>query len=122
MALFHARLANTVVMYVFLISIWGFWRVFRKQGLDSSYWGAVAIAEIIILIQGVLGIIMAISSLVPARGWMHVLYGVVGAISLPAVYFYTKGRESRLEMLVYAAVTLFMVGIFMRAIATGAAG
>lgn len=122
MVLLHSRLANTVVMYAILMALWGFWRFFRKQGMDSSYWGGIVIAEVLILIQGALGVFMRISGILPARGWFHILYGVVAAISLPAVYMYTKGRDERRDMLIYAAIFLFLTGIALRAIATGGAG
>jgi len=122
MALLHGRLANTVVMYAILMALWGFWRYFRKQGMDSSYWGAVVIAEVLILIQGAVGVFMRISGILPARGWFHILYGIVAAISLPAVYMFTKGRDERRDMLIYAAIFLFLTGIALRAMATGGVG
>ena len=115
----HARLSNTVLLYVFVLALWGFWRFFRKEGVNSSYWGALAIAEVVILIQGVLGILLWINNLRPGGGGMHILYGVVGAIGVPAVYVFTKGGEARREMLIYAAVLLFMSGIFLRSWGTG---
>ena len=68
MEIIHGRLANTVLLYVLLMAVWGFWRFFRKQGMNSSYWGGVVIAEVVILIQGALGIFMRISGMIPARG------------------------------------------------------
>ncbi|MBC8504840.1 MAG: hypothetical protein ISR58_09315 [Anaerolineales bacterium] len=122
MALLHSRLANTVVMYMILMSLWGFWRFFRKQGMDSSYWGAVVIAEVLILIQGAIGVFMRINGILPARGWFHILYGIVAAIALPGVYLYTKGSEERRDMLFYAAIFLFLIGISLRAMSTGGLG
>ncbi len=119
MVIFHARLSNTILLYVLLMAIWGFWRFFRKQGVDSNYWGAIVISEALILVQGALGVVMALGGLVPARGWTHILYGVVGVIALPAVYLYTRGRGDRRDILLYAAVFLFDVGIFLRASFTG---
>ena len=115
----HSRLANTVLLYTLIMAVWGFWRFFRKQGVDSSYWGAVVIAEVLILVQGALGVVMRFSGIIPARGWMHIIYGVVGAIGIPAVYFYTKGQDENKEMFVYAAIFLFLIGIVARAVATG---
>jgi len=122
MAVIHARLANTVLLYILILALWGFWRFFRKQGVDSSYWGAVVIAEVLILVQGALGIFLFAIGLTPGRGWVHILYGIVGAIALPGVYLYTRGREDRRDILMYAVVFLFQIGIFMRAMVTGSAG
>ena len=119
MALIHGRLANTVLLYVLVLGIWGFWRYFRKQGLDSSFWGALVIAEILILVQGILGIVLLFMGLSPERGFVHILYGIVSAIGLPAVYVFTKGQDERRDMLVYGAVLLFLFAIAIRAMATG---
>jgi hypothetical protein len=119
LALVHDFLANSVLIYTIILCLWGFWRVIRKQILNGSYRGALVIAEILILTQGALGGFLWLSSLRPERGGMHVLYGVVGVLGIPAVYLFTKGRGGRLEMILYAAVMLFNSGIFLRAMATG---
>lgn len=122
MVLIHSRLANTILLYLLIMAVWGFWRFFRKQGLDSSFWGALVISEVLILIQGALGVFMRIVGLLPARGWVHFLYGIVGAIALPAAYLYTRGRDDRRDILIYVVVIIFQIGIFMRAMVTGGIG
>lgn len=119
MDLIHGRLANTVMLYCLIIGAWGLWRFFRKQGVSSSYWGSVVIAELLVLIQGGLGIWLYAVGEAPARGAVHVLYGVVCAISLPAVYVYTRGRDERREMLLYGIVAIFVGVISIRAMLTG---
>jgi hypothetical protein len=120
LALLHDFLANSVLMYTIILCLWGFWRVLRKQNLNGSYQGSVVIAEILFLIQGLLGgFLWLINSLRPERGGIHILYGVVGVLGIPAVFLFTKGRDGRREMILYAAVMLFNSGIFLRAIATG---
>ncbi|MBN1665985.1 MAG: hypothetical protein JW862_02820 [Anaerolineales bacterium] len=115
----HNRLSNTILLYVFFLALWGFFRFFRKQGVDSNYWGALVIAEVVILVQGVIGIILWASNLRPGGEAMHILYGVVGALGIPAVYAFTRGRDERREVLIYAAVLLFLSGVFLRSWATG---
>lgn len=117
----HARLANTLLLYVILLAVWGLWRFIRREGVGSSYWGALVIAEILVIIQGLLGAYLwFVNTLRPERGGIHILYGVISALAIPAVYVYTKGGDERREMLVYAAVLLFTVGLVLRAISTGA--
>ena len=119
MSIIHHGLANAVLLYALIMGVWGFSRYFRKQGVDSSFWGSLVIAEILILVQGGFGVTMWFLSLRPERGGIHILYGIVSAISLPAVYLFTKGQDERRDMLIYSAVLLFLVGISLRAIATG---
>jgi hypothetical protein len=114
----HARLANTTVLFCVIMALWGSFRFLRKKGVTGSYWGATVIAEILILLQGVLGIYLWIISLRPDRG-IHPLYGVVTALAIPFVYVFTKGREDRPEMLMYSVAFLMMIGLLLRAIVTG---
>ena len=115
----HDRLSVTIVLYAFILAIWGLWRYFRKQGLDGNFWGALAINEILILAQGALGIFLWLSDLRPERGFMHILYGIVTALTIPATYTFTRGRDTRREMLVYGLVMIALVGLAGRAIVTG---
>jgi len=64
-----------------------------------------------------LGASMWLGGLRPGRV-VHILYGVVSGLGIPAVYAYTKGREERAEMLLYAATLLVTVGLIFRAILT----
>lgn len=119
MQFIHARLADTVQYYVIAMMLWGLWRYWRKEGLSSSYWGAIMIAAVLILVQGLLGSYLWLRGDRPTQDIMHILYGLVGVISLPATFVYTKGREDRHTLLVYALVFMALVGIFMRAVVTG---
>ena len=114
----HGRISNIALLFFFILSLWGFFRFFRKQGLDPSYWGALAIGEGIILIQSLLGVYLWIIGARPARG-IHILYGLVALAIIPTVYTYTKGQDSRADILVYASTTLFTVGLLFRAMSTG---
>jgi heme A synthase len=117
----HGRLATTALIFIAVLALWGFWRYVRKMGLDANYFGAVVIGELVILAQGALGAFMWLSGLRPGQGGMHILYGIVAALAIPAVYAYTKEKslEPRREALLYAAVLLFLAGILFRAVQTG---
>jgi CDP-diglyceride synthetase len=113
----HGNLANAALIYFAILAVWGLIRFARRQGLGSNYWGALVIAELLILAQGSLGAYLWYSGLRPARG-IHILYGLVSALTIPAVYIYTKGREERREILIYAVVALVTVGLILRATTT----
>lgn len=114
----HQGLSNAAILYCAVMAIWGFWRFFRKQGLSSSFFGAVVVAEILLLIQGVIGVILYLGAGSYQAGFMHWLYGIVLVLSAPIVFAYTKGREERPEMLLYAVAFLIMVALVLRAIVT----
>ena len=115
----HNRLSLSILLYVIILFCWGFWGYIRKNGVKSSYRGAMMIAEILILGQGALGITLYLMGLQPDRGGMHVLYGIVGSLGIPAMLIFTKGRNDRQTLLVYAAVLLLIAVIFVRSIVTG---
>jgi hypothetical protein len=113
----HARLGNTAMYYMIIMAVWGLWRYFRKQGLDSNYWGALVIGEILIVIQGLLGGYLWLSGLRPGRG-IHILYGIAAALVIPGVYAFTQGDDRRRVMLIYGISLLFLVGLIIRAVST----
>jgi phosphoglycerol transferase MdoB-like AlkP superfamily enzyme len=129
----HSRLANTTVFYFLALAIWGlftFLMAMKKRRtekiiepiesvISSSYWGALIIGEILVIVQGLIGIILWFTGVRPERGWFHILYGIVAVLCIPAVYAYTKGQDRDKEMLIYGVVMLFAFGIALRAIATG---
>ncbi len=114
----HARLANTSMYFLMIMALWGLWRYLRKQGVDSSYWGALVIGEILIIGQGSLGAYMWITGLRPERT-LHLLYGIASALVIPGIFVYTRGGDKRREMLIYGVGLLFLVGLVIRAITTG---
>ncbi len=120
LAVVHGGLARSITLYFFAMGVWGFIRYFRKLGMDSSYWGALVIGAVLPVLQGLLGAYQwLVVGVAPARGWFHVLYGVVAVITIPAVYTYTKGQETRREMLIYALALVFAALIAIRASTTG---
>jgi uncharacterized membrane protein len=119
LSVIHGGLSRTALLFTLILAVWGLWRFLRKQGVDPSYSGALAIAEILFVIQAILGGLLYLTGEVPARGGVHVLYGMVGILAIPAAFVYTKGGNSRREMLIYALLLLFLFGISLRAIGTG---
>ena len=114
----HTRLANVALIYMLIVSLWAFFRFFRRQGVDSSFWGALAIAEFLLLAQMVFGIYLWTQGLRPARS-IHLLYGFLIPVMIPGAYFYTRGRVGRPENLVYGTTTIITAGLLVRAIVTG---
>ena len=115
----HGNLAKAALTYFAILAIWGLMRRAHRQGIGSNYWGALVIAELLILAQGGLGAFLWYAAgLRPAQG-IHILYGLVSGLAIPAVYVYTRGREEQAEMLIYGIAALVTVGLILRAMATG---
>jgi hypothetical protein len=110
-------MSTAVILYAFIAGLWGLLNYLRKRAVDGGYWGILAVAEILFLAQGVLGAILYFTGARPGRG-IHILYGVVMAISIPAYYSYSKGRDDRRAMFNYALICIFLAGIGFRAVGT----
>ncbi len=115
----HGKLANTALLYTIILAVWGLWRFFRRQGVESNYWGALVIAEILYVAQAGLGAFLFFSGIGSLAGrYIHILYGVVSVLVVPAIFFYTHGDAKRRAMLIYGVGLLFLIGIILRAMAT----
>ena len=115
----HSRLANTALLYTVIMAVWGLWRYFRRQQVESNYWGALVIAEILYLVQAVLGAYLYFSRIGRLDRGVHILYGVVIVLVIPGIFTFTRGRAERRAMLVYGAGFVFLAGIVLRAMSTG---
>jgi hypothetical protein len=114
---FHDQLSSAVVLYAVILGVWGLYGFVKRHGVSEGYWGALVIGELLILAQGLVGGYLWAQGLRPDRG-VHVLYGVVTALGIPAVYVYTRGREGRAENLAYGSAALLVAILAYRAIIT----
>ena len=118
LTIIHQRLATTMILFNIIAAVWGLVIYFRDRSITGNYWGILATGELLILAQAVLGFVLWIQGAQPGRG-IHLLYGVVAAITLPAIYGFSQGRDDRRMALGYSLILLFLVGIGWRAITTG---
>ena len=114
----HAGLANTAILFVAALGIWALFLRFRSQPLDRSWFGAAMIAELVIVVEGLLGGLLymqGLSSALP-RPFMHILYGIVALLCLPAAQSYFGNLEDEnVKTLAMAATCAFLWGILLRA-------
>jgi len=115
----HARLLTTILLFFGALAIWGFVGYLRGQDISGSYQGALVIGELLMLAEALIGVALWIGGREAYRQAIHVLYGIVAVIMLPGTFAYVRGRDSRWEQLIYAAVCLFLCGIALRALETG---
>jgi hypothetical protein len=117
----HVNLANTAWLLLLVVGAWGAWRAIRGEGIDGSYMGALAIAQMLIWAQSLLGLIYWSQfgmDGVP-RPWIHWLYGLFSALFIPAMYFAVlKGDDSNRGQWVMSFACFFMFGIALRGIST----
>lgn len=119
----HSSIANACLIFSLIIAAYGLWRYLRggERAIDGSFWGALAAGELLYVAQTIIGVVLLIVGLRPARLAVHILYGVVLAIVIPAAYAMTRGRDGRPQALMYAFIGLFLAGITLRAMSTAVA-
>lgn len=117
--LVHDRLALTALMYMVIMGLWGLWRYFRSGSIDGSFWGALVVAEIVLVLQGLLGGYLWVIGLRPLRGGVHILYGIASVLVIPGIFAFTRGGSDRRALFIYAIGLLFLAGLVLRGIATG---
>jgi hypothetical protein len=113
----HGRLSTAVMVYAAILGIWGIYNYIRQQEIPEGYWGALVIGEFLILAEGFLGGFLWAQGHRPGRS-IHVLYGFVTALGIPAIYVYTRGREGRAENLAYGSASLIVALLAYRAVVT----
>lgn len=117
----HLLLSNTVWLFFLIIGLWGLLRAVQGRGVDGSYLGSVAIGQILFVVQAVLGFTLRIGGYRPAGGFMHWLYGTFALVFIPFVYLvWMRGDDSNQGQWILGFAALFMFGIALRAITTGA--
>ena len=118
-ALLHARLMITIVLFFGALTLWGLANALRRAGVTGGYRGALAIGELLMLSEFLLGVILFVSGDRPYRPAIHILYGLVAILTLPATFAYTRGRDDRAEQMIYTLACLFLCGIALRGVETG---
>jgi heme A synthase len=113
----HEVLSKTSVLFFAALGIWGLFRAFRGREVNSSYLAALVIGEAVFVLQGILGLVLIIAGGRPDR-MIHLLYGAVALLALPALFAYMKGDDSNQAQWYYGILTILLVGIAFRAIGT----
>ncbi|MFL5733224.1 MAG: hypothetical protein ACJ78Q_08490 [Chloroflexia bacterium] len=117
MTAIHQTLSNMASIYSLIMAAWGLFNFLRRRPPDGNYNGAVAIAVILYVMEGIVGIILVLMGLSPARG-IHFLYGVTIMITIPGIFAFTRGRNSSRESMLYGLGFLFIWGLIERAATT----
>ncbi len=115
----HVNLAIAVMLFNTLLGLWGFLKFFRGDGMDGNYFGAVALSPVLGLVQLAMGLVLVSMGLGVNVRFVHYLYGALVIISVPSVFAFTRGRDDRGAVLIYAAMLLLTAAFGLRAYTTG---
>lgn len=107
----HSSLGTAVILFNAFLGVWTLLKYLRgEQGIDGSLSGALALSPVLGVVQLVVGVVLVAMGLGGAPRIVHYLYGVLCVLSVPAAFAFTRGRDDRGMLLIYA-MTLFFVCI-----------
>jgi heme A synthase len=115
----HQYVFRVGLLITVIVGVWGLVTYFRQQPASGGYRSALVITEGVFIVQGLIGIVLFLGGRRPHDG-LHWLYGILLVIALPIAATYASGHEGRRESLVYGIAGLFMAGLAIRALTTGA--
>ena len=119
----HGRIATALALFTLAAGVYGLAEYLRKKPISPRYWGLITFGNLLALSQAGLGGWMALQGGQPTRGWLHMLYGVVAALWIPAIRFLSPNfskpnRAGRDATLTCALVSLLEFAIALSAIGT----
>ena len=113
----HRIISSMMNIYPLILGIWGIGLFALRRPPDGSYNGALAIGAGLFAVQALVGLILILTGSSPNRV-VHLLYGITAVLVIPAIYVFTRGRNSRTESLLYGLGLLFIWGLAERAVTT----
>jgi hypothetical protein len=114
--LIHRGLANSASLFLAILTVWALVQFLRSRPLGASWYGAAVVAELLLLVQFVVGGVLWLQGVQPGpRPWIHILYGTVAVITLPAAHsYFGKLEDSRVQALAMTLACAFLWGIVQR--------
>lgn len=112
----HGRVATAIVLYLSIVGLWGLWLGVRGRGPTPNYIGALVIAEIAAVVQGLFGVALLFGR-APANS-VHILYGFALAAALPLAATLIRHRPPRAISFAFGFMALFAAGLAIRGITT----
>ena len=117
-SLVHDRLSLTVMLFMGAVGAWGIVAYLRGQSISGSFAGALAIGEVLVLVQVAAGATMLLTG-ARAPSATHYLYGITAILALPFAWSSLRGRSQRQALLIYSLIALFIFGLAVRGMVTG---
>jgi MFS family permease len=113
----HGRAATALVLYYTAVGLWGLYLGIRNSGPTPGYRGAVAIAVIASIVQGLFGFLVFFF-LRPPHELLHILYGFALALAMPLASTLVRDRAPRGQSTALGLAALFTAGLAIRGIIT----
>jgi len=107
-----------MMLFMAAVGAWGIVAYLRGQSISGNYAGALAIGEVLVLVQVAAGATLLLGGARPPTA-THYLYGITAILALPFAWSWLRGRSQRQALLIYSLVALFIFGLAVRGMITG---
>lgn len=104
-----------------LLAIGGVWAFIRNRAPSSWFWNVLALVQVILGIQILVGLILFVSGLEPPgeMAWLHYAYGGLFPAFLLIMGHRFARRHQDVAWVVFGLVGLVNFGLTLRALMTG---
>jgi|SRR6266540_6843615 len=113
----HGRVAFALVLYYTFVGLWGIVAGIRDRAPSASFRGAIAIATVGAVAQGVLGLLVLVFRGGPSEA-LHILYGLALVVAMPLAVSLVHDRTPRGQSIALGLAALFTAGLAIRGITT----
>jgi len=113
----HDRMAVSMLLFMAAVGLWGMWSFLRGGIMEGSLSGALIIGQVLIGIQGALGMVLFLGHHRPQET-VHILYGIAAFVTMPFVWSYVRERAPRQGLFFYSLAALFIAGLAIRGMST----
>ncbi len=113
----HGRVAFALVLYYTFVGLWAIVQGIRDRGPNASLRGAIALATIAAVAQGVLGLLVLVFRGAPADT-VHIVYGLALVVAMPLAATLVHDRTPRGQSIALGLAALFTAGLAIRGITT----
>ncbi len=115
---FHQIIANSALLLMLLLGLWGLGAAALNRRVGGSYRATYVLSLGVFALQAIIGLTLLLTTPGP-RDELHLLYGIVPFLALGGALMYGSHMKPRQESLTLGLAALFTFGLILRAFATG---
>jgi hypothetical protein len=103
----HNVLFNAHILFSVFLGLWAAVMAARNESISGNFWGAVATSAILAGITLLVGIVMILQGLRPARLTIYILYMLWLVVIMPGLFTMLRGRDDRSAAIAFALLAFF---------------
>jgi hypothetical protein len=114
----HSIMLFTLLLVLAILAMWALLTAWRNHHMSDQLRAGLWIAELLLLAEFGIGVILWWQGVRPARPETHVIYGIAAVAMLPLTLAWMRGREPRQVCITIGLMCIFVCAIVLRALQT----